>query len=140
MLLNEDSILSYQLVDHIRALVPEGDVISFPPGLWKLSDLQSSLSQRPLLHTPGALGAGELLDVVGDPISLVPEGEDAPEVVIGNKDVYLRMLHKNPSKLKVVPISRALGGRLHHRAMAVLRLNALPDPTFVLTTEMCVQS
>ncbi len=59
--------------------------------------------------------------------NMTSDGDDgaAPAPADLRSNVYQRLLNKNPSAMKTVPMSRAVGGRLDSQSIAVLRVGTL---------------
>ena len=120
-----DAIAGYNFVGHVRHVVAEGDVFSFPPGLWELPTLDAKLSGHRVLASTAPGGPGGPAAIMD--FNMTSDGDDgaAPAPADLRSNVYLRLLNKNPSAMKTLPMSRVVGGRLDSRSIAVLRVGTL---------------
>jgi hypothetical protein len=137
--LSFDSVIEHTAVEHLRALVPEGSVLSIggiPAGepVPQLLSLDESFGLRRGLAGPeehhGQDRGGEAADLTGclepdidagqgDGVDGEQRGQAALATDWHTKAVFFKMLHPRPSKMRLARMPVASGGRLRVADIAV---------------------
>mgnify|MGYP000653659006 FL=1 len=128
--LNQGELLAYTFIDHLREVLSVGDVFSFPPGSWRMSSLDADLAHQPQVR-PQAPAAARLIEECSLDQDMVAV-QEAP----GPPRCFMRVLNKHPSNLRTIRMSKAVGGKVSDRSIAVVQINVLANAEEGPTVDM----